>query len=118
MERQKAPYSLNKRPASRKNRHVYYVRFRDDNGDYMSAVSTGCGNRDDAVRWCEQHLKDGRRESGVSLEAYSKDFWKGEGAYAQGKLAHSYTLTAGTLHVADRITEKHSPPKWGKYPLR
>lgn len=117
MERQKKPYSLHKRPTTRKNRWIFYVRFRDESGAYKTAVSTGCTNRDDAVRWCEERLRNGRRSSGTTLEVYAKGFWKEDGTYAQSRLAHGYHLSACTLYVADLITAKHILPKWGKCPL-
>jgi integrase len=114
MERQKAPYSLQKRPTNRKNRFIYYVQFRDENGGYRNALSTGCSNRDDALRWCEEHLKDGDTHvSGMTFGTYAQGFWTSEGAYTQSKLAHGYNLSAGTLYVADCITKKHIIPKWG-----
>lgn len=93
---------------------MFCVRFRDESGTYKCAVSTGCSNRDDAVRWCEKRLRDGRRSSGTTLETYAKGFWKPERTYAQSRLAHGYHLSPGTLYVADRITERHILLKWGK----
>lgn len=38
MERAKRPYSIQKRPSAKKNRHVYYVQFRHpETGVYMTA---------------------------------------------------------------------------------
>jgi hypothetical protein len=52
MERRKRPYSIQKRPAAH-HRHIYYVKFRDESGAYISAVSTGCTRRDEALLWAE-----------------------------------------------------------------
>ncbi len=71
MEHQKRPYSLSKRPPTRKNRGVFYVRFRDETGAYKSAVSTGCGNRDDALLWCPRRLAL-RRSSFKSSSIHAK----------------------------------------------
>ena len=40
MEKPKRPYSLFKRPTVKANTFIYYCRFRDENGDYMSPIST------------------------------------------------------------------------------
>jgi len=40
MERPKRPFSLFKRPSVRA-RHIYYCRFRDPEGRYLSPISTG-----------------------------------------------------------------------------
>ena len=103
MERQKKPYRFHKRPTTRKNRWMFYVRLRDEAGAYKSAVTTGCTNRDDAVRWCEERLRDGRRSSGITLEIYAKNFWKEDGTYAQSRLAHGYHLSACTLYWGTEV---------------
>jgi len=119
MERRKSPYSIHKRPTKRKNRHVYYARFRNDVGGYNNAISTGCFNRDDAVRWCEKRLVEVReRETSLTLKEFAEGFWKPSGSYAEGRIAHGFTLSAGTLYVANLITKKHVIPKWGACRLR
>ena len=119
MERRKSPYSIHKRPTKRKNRHVYYARFRNDVGGYDNAISTGCFNRDDAVRWCEKRLVEAReRKTSITVKEFAEGFWKQSGAYAEGRIAHGFTLSAGTLYVADLITKKHVIPKWGPWRLR
>jgi hypothetical protein len=40
MEKPKRPYSLFKRPTARLHTYIYYCRFRDENGAYMSPIST------------------------------------------------------------------------------
>ena len=118
MERRKSPYSIHKRPTTRKNRHVYYARFRDEAGQYNNAVSTGCTNRDDAVRWCELRLKKTQeRKTSITLKDYAEGFWKRSGPYAEGRMAHGFSLSAGTLYVAEAITRKHIVPKWGSWLL-
>ena len=86
MERRKSPYSIHKRPTTRKNRHVFYARFRDEAGQYNNAVSTGCTNRDDAVQWCELRLKKAQeRKTNITLKDYAEGFWKRSGPYAEGR---------------------------------
>ena len=40
MEKPKRPYSLFKRPTAKQHTFIYYCRFRDENGNYMSPIST------------------------------------------------------------------------------
>lgn len=41
MERRKESYSIQKRPTKRKNRFMFYVKFRDPETDeYLNAVSS------------------------------------------------------------------------------
>jgi len=119
MERRKNPYSIHKRPTKRKNRHVHYARFRDESGKYTSAISTGCFNRDDAVRWCEKRLVERREhKASITLKDFAEGFWKPSGSYAEAKVARGFTLSAGTLYVAKLTTNKHIIPKWGSWLLR
>ncbi len=39
MNRAKLPFSVFKRPTKKKNRNIYYVKFRDESGEYTTAVS-------------------------------------------------------------------------------
>ena len=119
MERRRNPYSIHKRPTKRKNRHVYYARFRDESGKYANAISTGCFNRDDAVRWCEKLLIERREiKTNITLKHFAEGFWKPSGAYVESKVARGFSLSAGTLYVAELTTKKHIIPQWGSWLLR
>jgi hypothetical protein len=57
MERAKRPYSIQKRPSAKKNRHIYYVQFRHpETGAYMTAVSSGKSSKSEALNWCRSAL--------------------------------------------------------------
>jgi hypothetical protein len=74
MERRKRPYSIHKRPIVN-HRHIYYARFRDEAGAYLTAVSTECTRIDDAVRWCEAHLKKAsEKKENITLAECAKGF--------------------------------------------
>ncbi len=120
MERRKQPYSLQKRPTKRKNRFMYYVKFRNpETGDYMNAVSSGCLNRDDAVRWAEKRLKSGLvgRES-IRFREYVEGFWDRGSRYAQGRIARGKSISNGTLEIAEGNTRNHLLPIWGNQRLQ
>jgi integrase len=120
MERRKRPYSLNRRPTTKKNRFVYYCRFRDpETQAYRSAISTGCSHRDDAILWAEGKLKEANdKAENTTLSKYSTGFWNLQGAYAQKKLVRGYTLSNGYLEIAEANTRKHLLPVWGAFRLR
>ena len=64
-------------------------------------------------------MKDGKQEqNGISLREYADGFWKRGGSYVECRIAHGYSLSAGTLYVANIITNKHIIPKWGDWRLR
>jgi integrase len=115
MERPRSPYSIHKRPTKKKNRHIYYVKFRDtDTGKYTTAVSSGCTRRDDAVRWAEARLVSGvGRRSDVTFRDYATGFWDRCGRYAQGRIVRGKSISSGTLEIADANTKNHLIPMWG-----
>ena len=118
MERRKSPSSLTKRPTSRKNRGVFYAQFRNETGAYRSALSTGRSNRDDAVRWCEQRLKDPRQtQTGITFKDDEKGF--GIAQFMRGKQNRSRIrpFSWNALRCRSHY-KKHLLPKWGDCRLR
>ena len=118
MRRPKSPYSIHLRPTKKKNRWVYYAQFRNKDGGYTSAVSTGCTRRDDAVRWCEKTLAEGadQREN-VTLAQYAKGFWKSDAAFATDRAAHGRAVSNGYLDISESFTRNHLLPTWGEWKL-
>ncbi len=116
---QQRPYSVQKRPTTRKNRSIFYVKFRDaETGEYGTAVSSGCSRRDDAVRWAEQRLASGvGQHSGVRFRDYAAGFWDRDGRYAQGRIVRGKSISSGTLEIAEANTRNHLIPRWGNLKL-
>jgi hypothetical protein len=84
----------------------------------MSAISTGCSRRDDALRWCEQRLKDSHpKRRSLTLREYAEGFWDPQGKYAQSRQVRGYSISAGTLYVAKLATKKHLLAEWGSATL-
>lgn len=119
MGRQKRPYSIQKRPTRRRNRSIFYVKFRDAaTGEYRTAVSSGCTRRDDAVRWAESRLRSGLgSRSGPVFRDYASGFWERDGRYAQGRIVRGKSMSSGTLEIAEANTRNHLIPKWGDVKL-
>lgn len=53
------PFTVYRRSTTRKKRYVYYIQFRDEDGNRMTAVSSGKTTRAEAERWAYNKLKDG-----------------------------------------------------------
>lgn len=79
----KSPYSLQKRPANKaeaakkrqdkKFRYIYYAQFRNEEGEYTSAISTGQTSRGAAEAWAQDYLRKGITPTyrGVTFSQYS-----------------------------------------------
>ena len=59
MVKPKAPFSVHSRPTKHKNRFIYYVQFRDRDGNYTSALSTRQTSKSAATTWATEYLKRG-----------------------------------------------------------
>ncbi len=91
MEKPKRPYCLFKRSTVKHNTYVYYCRFRDENGNYMSPISSLQFSRPEARNCADQKLKEAKivlpGKSGTPFETFAAGFWDYEGEYIQRKLA-------------------------------
>ncbi len=118
MERQKRPYSIQKRPAV-KHRHIYYAKFRDAAGNCRTAVSTGCTRIDDALRWCEERLrKSVENTDSITLAEYAKGFWEPKAVFAMDRAAHGRAVSLTHIDIAEGYTRNHLLPAWGGRRLR
>jgi integrase len=59
----KKPFTLYKRPTKKKNRYIYYVQFRDYEGNRLTAVSSGQTSKSAAEVWAYEKLKEGSIKS-------------------------------------------------------
>jgi hypothetical protein len=119
MERPKSSYSIHSRPTTKGNRRIYYAVFRDEAGNFQTAVSTGCTRRDDAVRRAESRLAQDRdRRENLTLAAYAQGFWKPEAPFATDRAAHGWAISRTYLDIAEGYTRIHLMPVWGGRKLR
>ncbi len=99
MERPKRPYSLNKRPTTKKNKFIYYVRFRHpETGEYISAVSSGETNKASAANWADDQLKKGLvllpGKKNITFARYAEQFWDyDKSPYIRAKLARGGSIS-------------------------
>ena len=79
MERPKRPYSVQKRPTTKKSRHIYYVKFRNpETGEYLSAVSSGLTNKSAAENWADEQIKRGKIILPGKRHVNFEDFARGQ----------------------------------------
>lgn len=116
MERPRRSFSLNKRPTKKKSRFIYYVRFRDENGNYLSAVSSGKTNRAAAEQWAYAMLESGilPQKRQMHFAQYAADFWDYElSRYIQGRLARGFSFSRRYADICRGNTENHLLPQFG-----
>ena len=80
MERSKRPYAIYKRATKKKkNDFRFYVRFRGDEGRYLTGVSSGQSSRAAAANWADAELAKGRvitpGKRGVTFGTFAEGFW-------------------------------------------
>ena len=81
MERAKRPYSIQKRPTSKKNRSLYYVQFRSpETTKYMAAVSSGQTSKSNAQNLADEQIKSNKvidsDKKNIFFEPFAKEFWE------------------------------------------
>ena len=123
MERPRRPYSLQRRPTNKPNRHIYYAKFRDpETGFYRTAISTGKTNKVAAMNWADERLRcgliDAPRPRVILVEELALDFWNYDSSpYIQGKLARGGTMSRGYADICAINLRKYILPVFGKRPL-
>ncbi|MEE9307239.1 MAG: hypothetical protein V3V57_06935, partial [Spirochaetia bacterium] len=50
------PFTVYRRPTRKKKRFIYYIQFRDEYGQRMTAVSSGKTTRVEAERWAYEQI--------------------------------------------------------------
>jgi hypothetical protein len=98
----KKPFTLYKRPTKKKNRYIYYVQFRDYEGNRLTAVSSGQTSKSAAEVWAYEKLKEGSikslKDPKFSVFAQNWFVWGRENAHT------SKNASIGAhIHVHTRI---------------
>ena len=70
------PYNLYKRPTTKKNRYIFYVKFYDPEGNRLTAMSSGQTSRAAAEVWAHEQLKKGiiTTEKNITFGKYAEDW--------------------------------------------
>jgi integrase len=121
MEKPKRPYSLFKRPTAKRNAFIYYCRFRDETGKYMSPVSTLQTSKAAARNWADQKLKEGKivlpGKRGTLFETFAEGFWDYQGEYIQRKLAHGGHFSKVFSEIREGQVKKWILPHFKGQPI-
>jgi Site-specific recombinase XerD len=126
VQRGKAPYSLQKRPANKKeaekrrqgkpHRHVNYVQFRDADGNYTSAISSSETSEGAAREWAHKYMKKGNipTHQGYTFGLYAADWWiPGKCRYLKEKEQSGRLLSPRYILESRRNLEKRLIPHFG-----
>jgi integrase len=99
-----------------KSGHIYYVKFRLPNGQFSSGKSTGTSNRDKAVRFAEESLKEDSfiNHGGTSLWRYARDFFNWDGKWALDKRSSGDRVSQDQCKRYAALLENHIIPGLGK----
>ena len=84
------PFHLYKRPTTRNNKHIYYVQFYDEDGNRLTARSTGQKSKAAAETWAYEQLKKGiiATEKNITFGKYAENWWTWDKCqYVKGKIA-------------------------------
>ncbi len=115
-----AGFSFHTRKTRKNGKPVYYVQFKQPDGTYSTAKSTGQTSKRKAVEWAENHLV----KKGVPLKGgntpfreYSEGFFDWEGEWAINKRIEGRRI--GERHCRDRgrLLELHIWPVFGHIKL-
>lgn len=107
------PFNVYKRPTKKKNKHIYYVQFYDDEGNRLPGRSSGQSSRAAAETWAHAQLKKGIISplKDITFGKYAKDWWVYDQCpYIQGKMARGFELSR--VHAQDmrRLLTRHILP--------
>jgi len=78
-------YSMHKRRTQKKQ--IWYVQFKQVDGTYGTAKSTGCTNKPNAESWVQNYLSRGQivQKEHVRFSLFVVDFFEHDGEYAKIK---------------------------------
>ncbi|MGC9311648.1 MAG: hypothetical protein ACP5IA_03070, partial [Sediminispirochaetaceae bacterium] len=101
----------------RRNRPLYYAKFKQLDGKWSSGKSTGCTNRDAAWRWAQEQIDSGRVRIPAgpdpTLNQWASGFFDVGGRYDQAKRARGRQLSAAYLYTLGKVYEKRIGPHFG-----
>jgi len=130
MPRGKSPFSLHKRPAnkkeaekkreSKKYKAIFYVQFRDQEGNYTSAISTGETSRGAAESWAYSYMRKGNipTHRGFTFAKFARNWWiPGKCDYLREQEADGYKKSAKYIAESRRNLEKRLLPYFGHMKL-
>lgn len=112
------PYTLYPRQ-TKHGKKVWYVQFREADGHFGVAKSSGKESKGEAEAWAVEYLKTGQivLKENITLLSYSKDFFELEKTYAQNKIARGKRFSIRRLNHQSALLHHHILPALGKFRL-
>lgn len=111
-------FSLQKR--KRKNGGiVYYVQFKNDDGTYTTAKSTGQNTKGKATEWAVNYLQSGQiiTKQNIRFKHFAKDFFSKDGEHAKNMRLRGKRISDRQLDDQTRQVELHLIPFFGEMKL-
>jgi hypothetical protein len=73
------PYTLYKRKTRKKNKYIYYIQFRDENGDRLPGKSSGQTSKTAAEYWAINQIKHGlvRTTKDLKFSVFAENWFIG-----------------------------------------
>ena len=107
------PFHLYKRPTTKKNKCIYYVQFYDEDGNRLTARSTGHASKAAAETWSFEQLKKGiiATEKNITFGKYAENWWIwGKCQYVKGKIARGGDLSRAYVDLMRAYLANHILP--------
>ena len=108
------PYTLYKRPTTKKGKFVFYVQFRDpDTEKRLAGMSTGQPTKSAAETWVIEKLKKGgiSSKSNVPFSRYAENWWIwNKCSYLQRKAARGAPISRSYCDKNKRNLEEYILP--------
>jgi len=106
------PFTTYRRPG-KNGKSVFYIRFRDDDGNLLPGRSSGQFSKGAAESWAYAQLKKGlvMPNKNITFERYAQDWWIYDKCpYIQGKLARGFTPARTYADDMRSMLERHILP--------
>lgn len=106
-------FHLYKRPTTKNNKYIYYVQFYDEDGNRLTARSTGQTSKAAAETWAFEELRKGliATKKNITFKQFAQDWWIWEKCqYVKGKLARGANISRGYVDSMKRYLDLHILP--------
>jgi len=116
MPKTRQPFSLYKRPTTKKNKFIYYVQFRGEDGEYMTGMSTGETSKAAAANWANEYLKDGYnpKTRNLTFKKYAENWWVWDKCnYVKYRLARGFSVSRRYVEESKRNLDRRLIPAFG-----
>jgi integrase len=107
------PFHLYKRSTTKNTKHIYYVQFYDDDGNRLTARSTGQTSKAAAETWSYEQLKRGliATQKNITFGKYAENWWIWDKCeYVKGKIARGGELSMAYVDLMRAYLVNHILP--------